>query len=150
MSTRVGAIGIIVGTLLIGVVIGALVVGPLEARRHFKRIADLRTPKGFAERMEEIIRPDADQVRVLRPILVKYGQAFDEVSSRHRDEVKALIDSLNAELDTVLTADQKERLEQSRRRLGPPGGPGDHHGGPGEHPEGPGDHRGGPGVPDPH
>jgi hypothetical protein len=127
MSTRGRAIGIIVGTLLIGVVIGALIVGPLVARHHFKRIADLRTPRGFADRLEEIIQPDETQVATLRPILVRYGEDFDEVFSRHRREMHDMIDSLHAELDTVLTDEQKARLEERQRRMGPPGEPGDHH-----------------------
>lgn len=127
MSTRGRAIGIIVGTLLIGVVIGALIVGPLVARHHFKRIADLRTPKGFAERLEEIIKPDQNQVKVLRPVLVRYAESFDDVASRHRSEVKDMIDSLHAELDTILTDEQKGRLEERRRGFGPPGDPRDHH-----------------------
>jgi len=127
MTTRGRAIGIIVGTLLIGVVIGALIVGPLVARHHFRRVADLRTPKGFAERLEEIIEPDEDQAEALKPVLAKYGEHFDEVSSRHREEIKDLIDSLHAELDTILTDEQKNRLEERRRRFGPPGDRRDHH-----------------------
>jgi hypothetical protein len=141
MSTRGRAIGIIVGTLLIGVVIGALIVGPLVARHHFRRIADLRTPKGFAERLEEIIQPDQSQVQTLRPILMKYAESFDEVASRHREEVKNMIDSLDAELDTILTDEQKARLEDRRRGFGPPGEPGEHHKPPGE----PGEHHKPPG-----
>jgi hypothetical protein len=127
MSTRGRAIGIIIGTLLIGVIIGALIVGPLVARHHFKRIADLRTPQGFAERMEEIIDPDETQVEALRTILARYGEDFDKVASRHRTEMQELIDSLHAELDTILTVEQKERLEQRRHRMGPSAEPGDRH-----------------------
>ena len=127
MTTRGRAIGIIIGTLLIGVIIGALIVGPLVAHHHFKRMADLRTPAGFAERLEEIIEPDESQVDALRTILAKYGEDFDEVVSRHRSEMKDMIDSLHADLDTILTDDQKERLEQRRRRIRPPGDPRDHH-----------------------
>jgi hypothetical protein len=132
MTSRGRAIAIIIGTLLIGVVIGALIVGPLVARYHFKRIADLRTPKGFAERLEEIIGPDQAQVEVLRPVLAKYGDIFDEVASRHRDEMKDMIDSLHAELGTILTDEQMQRLQQRHHRIGPPGEPGDRHGPPGE------------------
>ena len=132
MSTRSRAIGIIVGTLLVGVIIGALLVGPLVARHHFKRIADLRTPKGFAERLEEIIQPDEDQVDALRSILARYGEDFDEVTSRHRSEMKDMIDSLNAELGSILTDEQMKRLEERRRRKGPPGDRRDHHKPPGE------------------
>lgn len=127
MSIRGRAIGIVVGTLLIGVVIGALIVGPLVARHHFKRVADWRTPKGFADRFEEIIEPDESQVDALRAILARYGENFDEVASRHRGEMKDMIDSLSAELDTLLTDEQRERLEQRRRQIRPPGDPRDHH-----------------------
>jgi hypothetical protein len=130
MSTRWRAIGIITGTLIIGVAIGALVVGPLIARQHFKRVADWRTPRGFAERFEQIIEPDADQVGPLRAVLARYGESFDDLASRHREEAAEMIDSLSAEIDTILTDEQKERLEQKRRRLRPPGEPPGHHGRP--------------------
>jgi hypothetical protein len=119
--------GIIIGTLLIGVIIGALIVGPLVARHHFKRMANLRTPRGFSQRLEEIIEPDDSQAEALRTVLARYGEDFDEVASRHRSEVKDLIDSLNAELDTILTPEQKERLEKHRRRMVPPGDMRNHH-----------------------
>ena len=127
MSVRGRAIGIIVGTLLIGVVIGALIVGPMVERHHFKRIADLRTPKGFSERLEEIIEPDESQVDALRAVLARYGEDFDEVASRHRSEMKEMFDSLSADLDTLLTDEQKARLEKRRGRRRPPGDPRDHH-----------------------
>jgi hypothetical protein len=127
MSTRGRAIGIIIGTLSIGVVIGALIVGPLAARHHFKRMADWRTPKGFAARLEEIIDPDEGQVETLRSTLARYGEDFDEVASRHRAEVRNMIDSLHAELDTILTDEQMERLERRRRHIAPHGHPRDPH-----------------------
>ena len=130
MSTRGRAIGIIIDTLLIGVAIGALIVGPLVARHHFKRMADWRTPKGFAARFEEIVEPDESQVGPLREILERYGESFDEVTSRHRDEMKDMIDSLSAELGTILTDEQMERLERRRRQIRPPGDPRDPHGPP--------------------
>jgi hypothetical protein len=133
MSTRGRAIGIIIGTLLIGVAIGALVVGPLVARRHFKRIADWRTPKGFAARIEEIIEPDESQVEALRSVLSKHGVALEDVMSQHRAEVRGLVDSLHADLDTILTEEQKERLEKRMRHHRPPGfphGPKERHGPP--------------------
>lgn len=132
MTTRGRAIGIIIGTLLIGVAIGALVVAPLVARHHFKRIADFRTPKGFAQRLEEIIQPDESQVDALRAVLAEHGEAFDDMTSRHRGEIKDMVDSLHADLDTILTDEQMERLEHMRSRMRPPGGPhGDPHGKPG-------------------
>jgi hypothetical protein len=141
MSVRGRAIGIIVATLLIGVAIGALIVGPLIARHHFRKAADWRTPGGFAARLEEIIRPDASQVDALRTILNKYGENFDELASRHRAEVKEMFDSLGTALDTVLTPEQKARLEDRRSHMGPPPGgphgPGDEHDSHG--PQGPGD-----------
>jgi hypothetical protein len=90
-------------------------------------MADLRTPKGFTQRLEELIQPDEGQVESLRTILAEYGESFDEVATRHRDEVKDLIDSLHAELDSILTDEQKERLEEGRRRLRHFGDPRDHH-----------------------
>jgi hypothetical protein len=114
MSTRGRAIVIILSTLLLGVAIGALIVGPLVARHHFRRMADWRTPKGFAARLEEVIGPEPEQAEALREILTRYGEALHGVASRHRSEMGGLLDSLRAELDPLLTEEQKQRLERHR------------------------------------
>jgi hypothetical protein len=132
MSLRGRAIGIITGTLLIGVAIGALLVGPMIARHHFRRAEAWRTPRGFATRLEDVIKPNPDQVDALRTILARYGDDLDEVMSRHRAEIRDMVDSLNADLDTLLTPEQKERLEAMRHHGPPEGGrePRDRHGPP--------------------
>jgi hypothetical protein len=129
MSARNRAILIIVCTLLLGVAIGTLIVAPLVARHHFRRLAEVRTPGGFVARLEELIDPDPGQAPVVREILTRYGERIDEIASRHRDEAKAVFDSLEAELASVLTDQQKERLDRMKHRAE------DH--GPGEHGPGP-------------
>ena len=122
MSNRARAISIIICTLLLGVAIGALVVGPMLARHHFRRVAGMRTPGGFASRLEEVIDPDPSQAEVIREILTRYGDSLNEITTRHRSETKAVFDSMAAELAPILTEDQKERLEKRRHRPGPFGG----------------------------
>jgi hypothetical protein len=127
MSTRSGAAVFILVTLVIGVLIGALLVGPLVARHHFSNLEKLRTREGFAARMEQDIRPDASQVGPIRDVLTKYSSRFEAINAQYHVAMAALADSLHQDLDPLLTAEQKARLEEGRkhagRRLPPPGGP---------------------------
>jgi hypothetical protein len=120
MSNRSGAIAIIICTLVIGIAIGALVVGPTIAKRHFEHFADVRTPEGFVAMLERTIEPDPGQAEAVHGILMRYGERLDEISERHRAETKAMFDSMRAELGTVLTEEQQERLERQRHHPGPP------------------------------
>jgi len=127
MSARLSAVVFILVTLVIGVLIGALLVGPMVARHHFSNLEKLRTREGFASRMEQDIRPDASQVEPIREVLTKYASRFEAINGQYHVAMAALADSLHQELAPLLTAEQKARLEEGRRRAGrrlpPPGGP---------------------------
>jgi hypothetical protein len=79
----------------------------------------MRTPRGFASRLEEVIDPDPGQAKVIREILTRYGESLHEITSRHRSETKAVFDSMAAELAPILTEDQKDRLDRRKRFPGP-------------------------------
>ena len=119
MSNRVRAVTIIICTLLLGVAIGTLIVGPILARHHFRRVAGMRTPKGFASRLEEVIDPDPGQAEAVRGILNRYGESLHEIASRHRSETKAVFDSMAAELEPILTDEQRDRLNRRKHHPGP-------------------------------
>lgn len=127
MKTRTGTVLIIVATLLIGIIIGALGSG-FVIHRFARHMPDMRHRDLFVERMVETIDPSPDQEEAIRDILTRHAEEFAEISDSFHRDASALFDSLRAELDPVLTEEQKAKLEERGRRVrrlmkhpGPPG-----------------------------
>jgi hypothetical protein len=128
MSIRLKTALILVATLVLGIIIGAL--GSIAFRRHQIRstIADLRQRPSFLEYTMKIIQPTETQEDTVRAILEEHHQKLQNVSIHQRQEMIALVDSMETRLQSVLTDQQMERLRQRRQRRRPPpfGKPGDH------------------------
>jgi hypothetical protein len=116
MRTRTKTTLIIIATLVIGIFIGALGSGFVVQRsaRHF---GERKHREIFIDRVVEVIDPTPDQERVVRAILTKHSEQFEEMSDRFRLEAAALFDSLKADLDTVLTEEQKARLQERVEKM---------------------------------
>ena len=108
MNIHVKTSLILIVTLLIGMILGALLGGALLRSRVKDRAARIRTPHGFANRMERIIQPDESQREAVREILLRHADRF----SQFHDQFAALADSLKKDLDPILTEEQKLRLER--------------------------------------
>jgi hypothetical protein len=107
---------IIAATLLIGIVIGALGSGFFIHRsiRHFE---EREHQEVFVDRMISIIEPNPDQEAVIREILTRHAEEFEQRADAFHEETSALFDSLRTELDSVLTDQQKARLEERGKKM---------------------------------
>lgn len=126
MSPSLKSVLLLLITLVIGGVLGALLHARLSEQR-LERIAAYRSERGFIRYIERGIEPtDADQQEQIRQILSSAASRVSERSTRHRQEMRSIIDSTHAELSQVLTPEQQQRLrehlETHRPRRG--GGPG--------------------------
>lgn len=121
MNVKLKSVLMIISTLVVGVLIGALVLAPWMVRYRVRHLAEMRTPEGFASRLEQVIKPDKVQADEVRAILERHSERFHEVTAGHRAEIFALMDSLRNDLATVLTAEQLERLETHDRPFRRPG-----------------------------
>ncbi len=126
MTTKTKTAMIIVATLVIGIVIGALGSG-FVVHRFAGRPRDMRHREVFVERMVKLIDPAPDKEDEIRGILTRHAELFNEITDDFHRETSALFDSLRTELDSVLTEEQRARLEERRQKLGP-----SRHGKPGE------------------
>lgn len=128
MTTRSKSILILSGTLLIGLVIGALGAGAIIGSRvdQFER---MRRPGGIPQMIEEAIMPTDETQR--RKIVI----ALDSLDARqlrlreyNAQQHDAIFDSLRSDLDSILTPEQRTRLQewqtQDRGPRGRPRGPG--------------------------
>lgn len=108
---------IIIVTLLIGVLLGVIISGPFIHSRFEDRLARMKTAHGFADRLAHIIEPDSTQRKAVEEILSQHSQMIHAIMDRSRDQIAAVTDSMLADLDTVLTDEQKKRLDEHFRSL---------------------------------
>lgn len=124
MSTRTKSILLLAGTLLLGMLLGALGSGTVFNRR-LASIAELRTSRGMAFVLEEVVRPETpEQRQAFREVVEATAPEYADVFERTGTELRALNDSVLARVRPLLSEDQAERLEhylEMRRdgRLGP-------------------------------
>lgn len=126
-------------TLALGIAVGALGVGALSRQRS-EQVQQLRRPPGFVAHMEEVIRPhDSAQRAKVDSVLVLTAAHNDSILRRANAQLRAALDSMRAHLDPILSADQRDRLEQTASLAPPPRPAGE-----GRGPPGGGSPRGGP------
>ncbi len=113
-------------TLAIGVVLGVFLGGALQQFR-FGIIQGLGDRQGFVRHLERIIGPrDEQQRQAIRPILEAAAERNHEIDRGSRDQLRAALYAMIAELSEHLDDEQLQRLEGFARRpppRGPPGGP---------------------------
>lgn len=110
-------------TLLIGMLLGSLITGAVNNRR-MRSLAEMRSARGLAIRFEDMVRPENEEQREeIRAVLDQAAPKFAAVMLESRERMRSLRDSVRAELDPLLTEEQRERLEEGMR-IGPRGAPG--------------------------
>ena len=128
MNMKVKTTLIILFTLLIGIILGMLIDRTIMRFRFQKKFAEARQARGITRLLENLIRPDESQYEAVKDILEKYSKRLHDHREKSFQEMNVFIDSMRAELDQILTDEQKarikkdmERIERMRgRRPGPP------------------------------
>ena len=108
---------VIILTLLIGIILGVVLERTMTRNRFNKRIAKMRNPAGFVGMIEHIIQPDESQREPVRKILDKYSKQFLETGSQFHDKMISMTDSLQIELEPILTKRQQMQLKFRLKRL---------------------------------
>jgi Spy/CpxP family protein refolding chaperone len=106
--------------LLLGIVLGALASGTVFQRR-ISTIAEMRTSRGMAFMLEEVVQPESDAQRAaFRAAVDEMAPAYAEVFETTGEALRALNDSVIARVRPILTPEQTERLEEhlAMRRSG--------------------------------
>jgi uncharacterized membrane-anchored protein YhcB (DUF1043 family) len=116
MNTKVKVASIIIVTLVIGIVLGAM-LNRAFLRHRIQRAFAERNPAGMIFFMERSIQPTEEQRVQIREILEKHRKKSAEMREKFMMDMQAEFESLEAELDPILTPEQKNRLK--RRLRGP-------------------------------
>ncbi len=138
MSIQWKSMFIIIGTLVIGMLIGIFLAGPV-LHRHLRPPFEGRGPHSFSSVVMRVIQPAPEQEAELREVLDRHSARLDSMRADFRQEMVVIIDSMRADLDPILTDEQKARLDEHHRHLdrlikGKPGRRGHHPEPPGGHP----------------
>ena len=106
-------------TLLLGVALGALGVSALS-RHRADEVQQLRRPPGFVAHMEEVIAPrDSVQRAKIKPILAATAARNEAILQQVNEQLHTALDSMRAQIDPLLDAAQRDRLERASK-LAPP------------------------------
>jgi uncharacterized membrane protein len=108
------------GALVTGVLLGALIVGAFVSQR-VNRLDALREPTHLTRFMEDAIEPTSPAQRdSIRTVLRYRARQTAAILQDTRRDLRAVQDSLRADLRPLLSDEQLSRLRE-RMRMGPPG-----------------------------
>ena len=108
---------ILLFTLLIGIMLGVFLDRTIMRFRFQKRFNEVRQPRGITRMFENLIRPDESQYETVKDILEKYSKRLHGQREKSFQEMDVVMDSLRAELDQILTDEQKARLKKDMERM---------------------------------
>lgn len=111
MNVKLKTSLIITVTLIAGIVIGAM-LNRAYLHTRVQRVFQKRVPNVFVQSYLETIKPDAEQQKLIKDILERNAQRLSEIRAKNREDLAASMESMIAELETVLTPEQMKRLEE--------------------------------------
>jgi Spy/CpxP family protein refolding chaperone len=119
MNIKIKTTLIILFTFIIGMVAGSMITQAFLKYR-MKKVLSMNMPAGFVSHFERIIEPTDEQRKALREILYKYGEKMSEMRQKIRQEFLPINRAMEEELNSILTPEQRQRLERRffRRRPG--------------------------------
>jgi len=116
MNQKVLTVLAMVGLVLLGF-FGGFFTHRSMTRSHFKRVVRLGTERGFSDHLYRVLAVDSLQRQALDPIVERYAHRMEAHFEQSRRERRAILDSLQSEMDTLLNPDQRQRLERFLRRM---------------------------------
>ena len=118
MNMKVKTTIVIIATLIFGIVLGAM-LNRTYMHQRIKRAFDAVNPNRFVMILERAIEPTKEQKKRIREILQKNAQSVAELRKKLDEGMRTSFMTLQKELDSVLTPEQKERLEKIVRQRRP-------------------------------
>jgi Spy/CpxP family protein refolding chaperone len=118
MNMKVKTTIVIVITLIFGIVFGALLNRTFMHRR-IRRAFDAVNPNRFTMILERAIDPTEEQENQIREILQSHAKQVEELRKKTMEGMETSLQALKKELDSVLTPEQKERLEEMMKKRPP-------------------------------
>ncbi len=109
MKIKYKTVLLLLGTLVLGIVFGIMIHATFIRSQFRRQIRHIQTPIGFMHHFEKLIEPTEEQQIQFEKVLKKH---FVEME-KHRTVFRALMDSLKTDIDSILTEEQRQRLQKS-------------------------------------
>jgi len=118
MNMKLKVTFIIIITLVLGIVVGFM-LNRTYSQRRVRNIISRRSPEFFVTFYERILEPDTKQSKMIREILDTHAKQVSDIRENYQEEVQSLFESVKAQIDPILTPEQKERLKERFPRPSP-------------------------------
>ncbi len=116
MTTRTKSILMLLGTLLIGMLLGVF-IHALMVENRIERLTSLRSQAGFVRFMDKMIEPTDDAQReAIQAALEDAAAALSVHHAESRETLEEIMGSFRASLDSLLTEEQLETLNERMER----------------------------------
>lgn len=115
MTQKAKTFFIISITFIIGILLGMSLSSTLHQRR-LENIRRMSYQERFDELIRRIIKPTKEQQIILKEIIDQRSKQIDQLREQQHEDVMALFDSLRIELNSALTEEQRELLEQEMQK----------------------------------
>ncbi len=110
MSTKSKVTLVFIITLALGIAVGAM-LNRTYSQRRIRSILSSRSPDFFVTFYERILEPGTKQSKMIREVLDNHAKRISEIRENFTDEMQSELESMKAEIDPILTPEQKERLK---------------------------------------
>ena len=112
-SPRTAAALLIVGALLAGVVLG---IAGDRAWMHWHRPSRAPHLDRVIEHLDHVLDLTPQQHESVKQIVQRHGVRIGAISTSIRPQMRQEIDSMNAEIENVLTPEQRTKFQQLQQR----------------------------------
>ena len=112
MSTKIKIAFIIILIFVLGIILGALASRALLHNRIQKTFS-MRNPVFISKIYMNIIQPDEEQAKKIKKILDAHVKQITEMRMEFSNKMRLSWESLEKEMDSILTPEQKKRLEEN-------------------------------------
>lgn len=111
MKTKIKITLVLTSTLVLGMLLGFFARGYI-LEHQLEKFQRMQAPGALHDIFLEKIEPTPDQEEELKKILEDYRIKFEEMRFSAMEQMMELKDSLNNELDPILTDEQMDRFER--------------------------------------
>jgi len=118
MSMKSKVTFIIVITLVLGIFVGFM-LNRIYSQSRVRNILSRRSPDFFVTFYERILEPDTKQSKMIGEILDTHAKQVSAIRENFQEELQSLFESMKAQIEPILTPEQKERLKERFPRPSP-------------------------------
>lgn len=117
MKTEIKTISILIAIFVLGILLGIVADRTIIENQMKNRMKRLRNPGRIGFFLERVIQPTPDQREKIEKILDNYADKMFQVRKQAMEATATTMDSLRKDLEPILTEDQKQRLEEHRKKF---------------------------------